>query len=278
MRSVMEYCKKGGNWIDWGVDPQLARRLTHVEKMNYILTHDIDDILTCGHFGVGETANALKLKQFMQARKLQWPIFRKRRVYWFYGSTGSGKTRVGMRIVRRHDKWVKLNGSLRSFVNGYEDQAGVMIDDLRAGTIDFETLLAILDGYPTWVNVKGGIREWIAETIVITAPKRPEEVFYDHTREQPWDKVDQLLRRIDVLRDFDEMKYGEDPDDLTTVVIPVCGPLVRSLPTEVVEKGDETPAAEEAELEEEPTISVIQGSLDGPVDIVDGGVVPRTDN
>ena len=270
-RNVIDYCKKGGDWMDWGVSPLLSRQMTRNEKINYILTHDIDEILKCGMFGVGEMNGALRLKREMEGRRLLWPTYQKRKVFWFYGSTGSGKTRVGMRIVRQEERWVKMNGSMRTFMNGYTGQTGVLIDDLRAGSIDFETLLSILDGYPTFVNVKGGYLEWSAKVIVITAPKRPEEIFFNHEQNQPWDKVDQLLRRIDVLRDFDEKKYGDDPDDMTTVVMPMCGPLVRSLPTE------EMPACEppEAEIEEEVELSAIPGSLNGSIVIVDGSVVPK---
>ena len=272
VKDVVAYVKKDGNWMDWGVDPVMATKMTRIEKMNFIRTHDIDDILASGHFGVAEMNAALRLKQQMKVRERQWPDFQKRRVFWFYRGTGRGKTRLGMRIMRGTRRWVKLNGSLRTFINGYNGQDGVLIDDLRAGSIDFETLLSILDGYPTFVNVKGGIEEWLATTIVITAPKRPEEVFYDHQREQPWDKVDQLLRRIDVLRDFDEKPYGTEAGDVTTVVLPEYGPEPEPTPTL---PAPEELSPQEAVLIPEETLSDIPGSLNRSVLIVNGSVVPK---
>ena len=84
-----------------------------------------------------------------------WNKFETRRVFWFCGATGTGKTRVGMHIVSREKSWVKLNGNLKDFMIGYDDEEGVLIDDIRAGSINFEQLLAITDGYSTIVNVKG---------------------------------------------------------------------------------------------------------------------------
>lgn len=264
LRNVIEYTQKDGDWCDWGVSPLLQTKMTRLEKINFIRTHDIDEIMNCGLFGLSELNNALRLKQQMTARVHVWPNYQKRRVFWFHGSTGSGKTRMGMRIVRGCRRWVKLNGSLRTFMNGYTGQDGVLIDDLRAGSIDFETLLSILDGYPTFVNVKGGCIEWLANTVVITAPKRPEEIFYDHVREQPWDKVDQLLRRIDTIRDFDERRYGDEAGDETTV--------------EMHDEEIQTMSPNEAVLIPEETLSVIPGSLQGEVRILDGIVHPCEDN
>ena len=42
---------------------------------------------------------------------------------------------------------VRLGGNMRDFLNGHEDQTHVILDDIRSGSIDFETLLSITDGY-----------------------------------------------------------------------------------------------------------------------------------
>ena len=262
---ALEYVRKGGAWCDWGVMPEAVRGMERGEKMKFLLEHTPEEIASCGMFTVFEVNAALRMKEALQRERITWPIFRKRTVEWYHGATGSGKTRVAMRKVTQYASWTKLNGSMKTFINGYRGEQAVVIDDLRAGSVDFEMLLAMLDGYPCIVNVKGGYVEWRAELIILTAPKRPEEIFYDHTREQPWDKVDQLIRRIDLLRDFDVVRYGDDPADLDTVVMPVYGP--EPMPTPEI-------APEEAELIEEEEFSVIPGSLDCDVQIVDGVVHP----
>ncbi len=264
-RKAIEYVRKDGVWCDYGNDPLTVAKMTREEKMNFVMTHTANEIVESGRFTVFEVNAALRMKDALSREKITWPIFRKRVVHWYYGATGSGKTRVAMRRVTQFDSWAKLNGTMKSFVNGYHGERAVVIDDLRAGSVDFEILLAMLDGYPCVVNVKGGYVEWKAEFICLTAPKRPEEIFYDHQREQPWDKVDQLLRRIDILRDFDEIPYGAWDDDLDTVVLPVYGPELPPEP-EIV--------PEEAELIEEEEFSTIPGTLAGDFEIIDGVVHP----
>ena len=150
-------------------------------------------------------------------------------------------------------------------MNGYNGESAVLLDDIRAGSIDFEVLLSITDGYPHYVNVNGSFREWMAEIVVITAPKRPEVVFYDTEKDRPWDKVDQLLRRIDHFRNFDDQPYGTLPED-GQIVQPEPEGAERTEVVEEVERGEpilndgdhieeihaeKEPTCEEAELEEE---------------------------
>lgn len=270
---AIAYVKKEGRWCDYGESPLKAAKERREEKVRYALTHTIEEAAESGKFSLFELNAMTRLQKEMKEREQVWPPFKKRKVFWYYGSTGTGKTRVGMRKIRQCKRWVKLDGCLRQFINGYNGEEGVLIDDMRAGTIDFNTLLALLDGYPTRVNVKGGHREWMAEVIVITAPKRPEEVFYDHVKEQPWDRIEQLTRRIDEFRDFDQKGFGEDPDDVETVVLqPMEQQAKHGYLAPAPELIPESP--QEAVLFEESEISAIPGSLNEEVEIINGVVHP----
>lgn len=61
-----------------------------------------------------------------------------RRVLWFYGETGCGKTREAVRMCRElyADSWVMLDVS-RGWFDGYDGQKAVILDDFRAGHIAF---------------------------------------------------------------------------------------------------------------------------------------------
>ena len=176
-RAVIEYVKKGETWCEWGDDPTKADRLEQKEKVAFATQHTLRECAESGHFSLFELNAIQRLKDTLAMSERVWGTWEPRKVWWFYGDTGTGKTRVAMRYATQYPSWVKLNGNLKEFVNGYDHQEAVVIDDLRAGGIDFEQLLALTDGYCTMVKIKGGYREWRARLVIITAPKRPEEVF-----------------------------------------------------------------------------------------------------
>lgn len=107
-----------------------------------------------------------------------------------------------------NDIWCS-GGKLDPFFVGYTGQRAAILDDMRPGTIRFEFLLRILDGYPVWVNIKGSQVQWLAEIIIITAPTRPNDMYVNRETGQEWDNLDQLLRRIDDIREFDHYVDGE---------------------------------------------------------------------
>lgn len=120
-------------------------------------------------------------------------------VYWIHGATGTGKTRSAFEYlckrVGSEEVWMS-SGSLRWF-DGYEGHKGVILDDIRADSIQYNQLLRILDRYPTRVEYKGGSVQWVPEVIVITAPMGPEQFF------RPGDDIDQLKRRISRIIEFE---------------------------------------------------------------------------
>jgi len=113
-------------------------------------------------------------------------------VKWFHGKTGTGKTKTAFEESK--DAWI--SGKNLKWWDGYDAHAHVIVDDFRRDFCTFHELLRILDRYPYRVEVKGGSRQLLARQIIITSPYSPAET-YD-TRED----VEQLLRRIDVVREF----------------------------------------------------------------------------
>lgn len=136
-------------------------------------------------------------KGIAQARTLQqrWPRdgSKDRRVLWFYGGTGTGKTRQAAALSTEDTYWKPPESK---WFDGYDGHKTVIFDDFRKNWCTFSYLLRLADRYPLIVQKKGGSYEWLAETIIITAPMPPWEVY--STRED----VGQLLRRIDEVRHF----------------------------------------------------------------------------
>lgn len=195
---TINYVKKDGNWQEVGVCPIKQKRMEAKEKIEFMKTHTIEQIMDSGNYSIAEIRNCMFIKREIDGMKMLWPYFKPREIFWFFGETGVGKTRRAVAECRLYcsESWTILSGDLRTFMVGYNGERGVIIDDIRAGTMLFAQLLRITDGYRCIVNIKGGQREWLAERIYFTAPVRPEEMFKDKETGEQWDHIDQLLRRI----------------------------------------------------------------------------------
>lgn len=132
------------------------------------------------------------------------------RVYWFYGETGSGKSRQAHAMLADcvDGSWVApLN---LDWFDGYCGQGAVLFDDFRKEytrtKYGFSGLLRLLDRYPLNVNVRGAAPvPWVPRTIIITCNKSPGDCFSwtdnagdTHERED----IEQLIRRITEVRHF----------------------------------------------------------------------------
>lgn len=111
-------------------------------------------------------------------------------VRWYYGSTGSGKTRSVFEEFP--DAWWS-NKDLQWF-DGYDQHEVAVFDDFRKDFVAFHVLLRLLDRYPYMIPFKGGMRQFVAKVIIITCPWHPE-VLYD---KRSAEDVQQLMRRITV--------------------------------------------------------------------------------
>lgn len=203
LKRCISYVKKEGNYEEYGELPESLKKMDKSEKVQYVLQHSNKECLLSGNFNFSELS---KLETIRSLAIPSWPAFKKRRTFWFYGPTGSGKTRTAMDILSKmyemSDIWMSA-GKLEPFFVGYNGQRAVILDDLRPGSIRFEMLLRILDGYPIMVNIKFGQCVWNAEVIVITAPTQPSDMYVNRETGTEWDNLDQLKRRIDETREFD---------------------------------------------------------------------------
>jgi hypothetical protein len=115
-------------------------------------------------------------------------------VYWWFGPTGTGKSRLAFETYP--DAYIKM--PTNKWWDGYVDQAEVILDDYRPSMCPFHELLRLLDRYPMKVEFKGGSTELQATTFVITTCERPELLWQGKTDEM----IDQLIRRITEIRHF----------------------------------------------------------------------------
>ena len=92
----------------------------------------------------------------------------------------------------RHPEAYIISGNFKWW-DGYDADEHVIMDDIRADSMRFNTLLGILDRYPCRVEFKGGTRQLLANVIIITCPLDHKALFCGELNEN----IDQLTRRID---------------------------------------------------------------------------------
>jgi len=115
-------------------------------------------------------------------------------VLWFWGPTGSGKSRAAHDTYP--DAYYKMPGN--KWWDGYEQQDCVIVDDYRRDFCTFSELLRLLDRYPHRVEMKGASVQFKSTTIIITTPKDPRSTWEGRSEED----LEQLLRRITEVREF----------------------------------------------------------------------------
>lgn len=203
VKSWIAYVKKERNWVEFGVSPLTVEKMSKKERNERILR---DGIAKCVEDGVIDLMNVqryiagVEALRIMNQKQREVPV-----VYWFYGSTGTGKTRKAVQIGG-DDYWISSN-NLRWF-DGYRGQKVAIIDDIRSNSCPFNFLLRLLDRNVLNVEIKGGYTAWTPQKIIITCPVHWERLFVNHETGETWDNIDQLKRRIHIVRNFDEEPWG----------------------------------------------------------------------
>jgi len=184
-------CKKTGKYKplnavfkEFGERPKQGKRtdinnvLEKIQKGNCTMR----DIVTTATSFQSIRMAEIQLKYFEPPRN--WET----KVYWFYGKSGTGKTKKAYEMCK--DPYVCMESN--KWWEGYDAHEEVIIDDYRPEFCPFSTLLKILDRYGCRVECKGGSRQLRAKTIIITTPKSPQDTWM-HCREE---ELYQLTRRI----------------------------------------------------------------------------------
>ncbi len=184
-----KYCSKSGDWYERGTIPKQGQR------------KDLDAIRSLAlSEGMGAITATANFQQIRVAEKFlmynEEPRTEAPKVYWFYGSTGTGKSRTAHEMFP--EAYIKPPNT--KWWEGYDGHEEVIIDDYRPGMFGIAEMLALTDRYEHRVEYKGGYRQLKARIIVFTAPRHPSKMM-------PWDGADsynQLERRLYDIRDFDQ--------------------------------------------------------------------------
>jgi len=187
------YCSKQGDYEEYGVKPQQGKR------------SDLDEVVALVESGKRVRDVALECPiQFVKFHKgierligLQAPVRHwKTEVYWFWGSTGTGKSKRAYEMAEQSSYYVK--DPTNKWWCGYEQQDVVIIDDYRRDFCTFASLLRLMDRYPMTVEWKGTTTQFASKVLIITTPKNPTQTWEGRTEEE----IGQLTRRIDHIEHF----------------------------------------------------------------------------
>lgn len=205
IRRTIEYVKKDGNFIWEGMEPDMEKKFAKKEKLQYAIDHPITDCIESGNYSISEICKIPLLKSLAMKDR---PRNKIRKVFWFWGETGTGKTKLAEELMyeKYEENYWMSSGDISHFKNGYSGEKGVIIDDLRNGDIKFNDLLRLLDRYKYTANIKGSTIPWMADDIIITSPYHPMEAFKKWNKKneswEPREDIEQLLRRIYLIKEF----------------------------------------------------------------------------
>lgn len=187
---AIDYCKKDGDFHEIGeAKASVQGKRNDLNEVREIIKNgggmkDVVEVAT-SYQSIKMAETYLKYVE----KKRDWmPV-----VKWFYGPTGTGKTRQA--VEEAGDDYYISSRNLKWW-EGYDAHENVIIDDFRKDFCTFHELLRILDRYPYRIEVKGGSRQLLAKTIWITSCYPPDQVY--ETRED----IGQLLRRISFISEM----------------------------------------------------------------------------
>jgi len=186
------YCKKDNDYYENGELPVTQGKRTDLDEIRDILkkTNKMSDVVM-----VAKSYQSVKMAEQI-LKYHEKPRTEKPFVEWYYGTTGTGKSKTAYEILG-DDCYTCL--STGRWFDGYDGHDNVLIDDMRKDFMKFHELLRLLDRYAMRVECKGGTRQFIAKHIIITSCFHPKEMF--DTRED----IQQLLRRIDNIKQFEDL-------------------------------------------------------------------------
>lgn len=183
----IEYCSKDGDTWTFG-EPRVQGRRTDLDASRALAEEE-------GMRSVSSTCSVMQIRvaekylEYNETARDWLPTVR-----WFWGPTGTGKSRTARELCS-DDTYIKNNDS--KWWTGYDRHECVIIDDFRPSWWHITEMLRLLDRYECLLEVKGGHRQLVAKTIIVTSSLRPNDC-YIHTGEA----ITQLMRRITEVRHF----------------------------------------------------------------------------
>lgn len=201
-----DYCKKEGVFIEKGERSKQGKR-SDLEEVVKIIDKPLREIAEqcpiqmIKYIRGIEAVKALRVKE-----RTEKPI-----VHWYWGDTGTGKTRTAREIasscfMKDSTKWWGM----------YAQEEAIIIDDFD-GWWDQRDFLRLLDRYPYTGEVKGCHVTINSKYIIITSEFAPDMMGWRDSYLQ------QVMRRIDVIKHFERSGTEVSGTEVNRVIL-TCSP------------------------------------------------------
>lgn len=191
VESNRKYCSKEGDVFETG------RFVTPRQRSDL---NEVKDLLDGGH-GIRAIARDhfetfLRYDRALEkySNLVSQPRDFRTQVVWFWGATGSGKSRAAhseAKGLSNGDYCVLADNSLKWF-HPYSANRVVVLDDY-SGEASITLLLRLWDPYPMSVPVKGGFVNWRPRIMYVTSNQSPHAIFHGCIQEH----FKAVCRRID---------------------------------------------------------------------------------
>ena len=126
---------------------------------------------------------------------------------WLHGNTGYGKSGIADAIGKELGD--VYNKTTPKWWNRYDGHGTVVWNEFSGSQVSYRELLQILDRYPYEIETKGGTRQFLARTLVITSRQHPTDCYDSNIVDEK-----ELMRRIEYCK---ELTIKIEPDQFTEV-------------------------------------------------------------
>lgn len=201
LKENQTYTQKAGEWFEYGEAKRTGRSdLTRLRELIIENPDDIERIVKEECTNLQQVKYIEKMHQYsISPRDSNNPPI----VFWIYGSTGIGKTKL---VIDTFES-VCIVSDLKWPGDGYKGEECLLIDDFREEDMSFQKLLRITDRYSYKIAFKGGSVHINSSYIVITSPQSISKTFSFLN-----ENLEQLYRRIEFEINLDKVQINNLKD------------------------------------------------------------------
>jgi len=191
LNAAIEYCKKDGNFVEWGDAPMTQKEKGATEKRRW------EEAFTAAEEGRFEDIDAdIRFRYDQNCQRIRDRAIRARiledteeKHEWYYGETGTGKSRKAR--TDNPDCFLKM---CNKWWDGYVDQDVVLIEDFdKKHDVLCHHMKIWADRYPFPAEAKGRALVIRPKKIIVTSNYHPKDIW-----SSPSD-LDPILRRFKII-------------------------------------------------------------------------------